>query len=109
VRDVASESLQSVGYNIIEAANGIEALECIKNNGTDLSLVITDVIMPGMGGKELAENIKKIQPNLKILFTSGYTDHKVVSSGKLKTGINFLHKPYSLHELSRKVRELIEH
>lgn len=109
VRDVASESLQSVGYNIIEAANGVEALKCIKNSGTNLSLVITDVIMPGMGGKELAENIEKIQPDLKVLFTSGYTDHKIVSNGKLKNRINFLHKPYSLHELSKKVRELIEH
>ena len=108
VRDVASETLQSVGYRIIEAANGIEALECIKNKGSELSLVITDVIMPGMGGKELAENIEKIQPRLKVLFTSGYTDHKIVKSGKLRNGINFLHKPYSIHELSRKVRELIE-
>jgi PAS domain S-box-containing protein len=109
VRDVASETLQSVGYKILEAANGIEALEYIKNNGSSLSLVITDVIMPGMGGKELADNIEKIQPELKVLFTSGYTDHKIVNSGKHTKNINFLHKPYSIHELSRKVREIIEH
>ena len=108
VRDVASETLQSVGYKIFEAANGIEALDYIKHNGSKLSLVITDVIMPGMGGKELAENIKKIRPDLKVLFTSGYTDQKIIQSDKLKSDINFLHKPYSIHELSRKVRELIE-
>ncbi|MEJ2543520.1 MAG: PAS domain S-box protein [Calditrichaceae bacterium] len=108
VRDVASETLQSVGYEIFEAANGIEALDYIKHNGSKLSLVITDVIMPGMGGKELAENIKKIQPDLKVLFTSGYTDQKIVQDGKLNNDINFLHKPYSIYDLSRKVRELIE-
>ncbi len=108
VRDVASETLQSIGYTIYEAANGIEALDCIKNNSSKISLVITDVIMPGMGGKELAENIEKIQPDLKILFTSGYTDQKIVRSGKLNNDINFLHKPYSIHELSKKIRELIE-
>ena len=108
VRDVASETLQSVGYNIFEAANGIEALEYIKHNGSQLSLVITDVIMPGMGGKELAEKIKQIQPDLKVLFTSGYTDQDIVAGGKHNHTINFLHKPYSIHELSKKVRELIE-
>jgi two-component system cell cycle sensor histidine kinase/response regulator CckA len=108
VRDVASETLQSIGYKIYEAANGIEALDYIKNNGSKISLVITDVIMPGMGGKELAENIEKIQPNLKVLFTSGYTDQKIVQRGKLNNDINFLHKPYSIYELSRKIRELIE-
>lgn len=108
VRDVASETLQSIGYNIYEASNGIEALDYVKNKGSNISLVITDVIMPGMGGKELAENIEKIQPNLKVLFTSGYTDQKIVQSGKLNNDINFLHKPYSIHELSKKIRELIE-
>ncbi|MEJ2054189.1 MAG: response regulator [Calditrichaceae bacterium] len=93
---------------MFEASNGIEALEFIKSRGEELSLVITDVIMPEMGGKELAENIYKIQPDLKVLFTSGYTDHKIFKNGMLKNGVNFLHKPYSIYDLSKKVRELID-
>ena len=108
VRAVASEVLESIGYQIFEAANGIEAMAMLEKKNFQFDLVITDVIMPGMGGQELAENILKIKPDFKILFTSGYTDHKIDKSGRLINGANFLHKPYSISDLSQKVRELIE-
>jgi len=108
VRDVASEALESIGYKIFEASNGIEAMTMLQNKEFKFDLVITDVIMPGMGGKELAENIHKMKPDLKVLFTSGYTDHTIEKSGKLLNGIDFIHKPYSIYDLSQKVRELIE-
>lgn len=108
VRDVAVEALQSIGYKTYEACNGIEALTLLKEATLKIDLVITDVIMPGMGGQELAENIMKFKPELKILFTSGYTDHKIEKNGKLFDEVNFLHKPYSIIDLSKKVRELIE-
>lgn len=108
VRAVASEVLESIGYQIIEAANGVEAMAMLEKKNFQVDLVITDVIMPGMGGQELAENILKIKPDFKILFTSGYTDHKIDKRGRLINGANFLHKPYSISDLSQKVRELIE-
>ena len=109
VRDVAAETLQSIGYTIFEASNGHEAMEVLNKNQFNFDLVITDVVMPGMGGKELAENIQKIKPELKILFTSGYTEQKIENDGgRLLNGINFLHKPYSIYDLSEKVRKVIE-
>ena len=91
-----------------QASNGIEALEKIKRINTTIDLLITDIIMPDMDGNELAEKIKKIKPDIKILFTSGYTNNHIVKSTAIKPDINFINKPFSYHTLAKKVRKVIE-
>jgi len=108
VRKFMVEALKSLNYNIIEASNGVEALKLVKRNGIKLDLLITDVIMPEMGGKELAEEIAKFIPGIKILFTSGYTDNHIVRSGRLAKGTNFLQKPFSMKDISNKIRLIVE-
>ncbi len=108
VRKFVHQTLKSLKYNILEASNGVEALNIIKRNNLKLDLLITDVIMPEMGGKELAEEVVKFMPGIKILFTSGYTDHHIVRSGRLDQGINFLQKPFSIQDISNKIRSILE-
>jgi PAS domain S-box-containing protein len=108
VRTFMCQALESLKYKIIEASNGVEALEIVKQNNIKLDLLITDVIMPEMGGKELAEEIVKFVPGIKILFTSGYTDNHIVRSGRLDEGINFLLKPFSIKDISKKIRIILE-
>jgi PAS domain S-box-containing protein len=108
VRCFVSTALKDLGYTIYEAANGKKALELIKSKKLVIDLIITDLIMPEMNGKELAEEIDKILPGTLILFSSGYTEDHIVKSGSLETGINFLQKPYTLQALALKVREVLE-
>ena len=105
VRKFMNRTLKTLQYNTFEACNGLEALEIVRRNKLKLDLLITDVIMPEMGGKELAEEIVKFVPGIKILFTSGYTDNHIVRSGRLDQGINFLQKPFSIKEISKKITE----
>lgn len=108
VRKFMNRTLKTLQYNTFEACNGLEALEIVRRNKLKLDLLITDVIMPEMGGKELAEEIVKFVPGIKILFTSGYTDNHIVRSGRLDQGINFLQKPFSIKEISKKIRYILE-
>ncbi len=107
VRDFTVDALKMLGYKVFQAVNGREALEIIHKNNHKIDMLITDVIMPEMGGKELAENVKSAYPDTHILFTSGYTDHHIVHSGTLDQGIHFLHKPYSIQTMSEKIREVL--
>ncbi len=109
VRKIACFALESFGYKILEASNGMEALKLVKSKKIKIDLIMTDVIMPEMGGKDLVEALKKIIPEIKVLFTSGYTDDRIVSSGVLQKGINFIHKPYSFNALAKKVRDVLDH
>ena len=79
-----------------------------EHKGAPVRLVITDVIMPLMGGKVMAEWLKATYPDLKILFTSGYTDEAIADQGVLETGVEFLPKPYTPARLARKVRQLLD-
>ena len=108
VRKFMYRTLKTLKYDILEASNGLEALEIVRRNKLKLDLLITDVIMPEMGGKELAEELVKFMPGIKILFTSGYTDNHIVRSGRLDQGINFLQKPFSIKEISKKIRYILE-
>lgn len=107
LRNVAGRMLESQGYTVKVAADGREALKLLAK-GARIELVITDVVMPGMNGRELAEDIEKNFPGKKILFISGYTDDSVIQHGVSERRINFLHKPFSKKELHRKVRELLD-
>jgi PAS domain S-box-containing protein len=108
VRAFACETLNSLGYQVFEAANGLEAIELVRVNSPKIKLLISDVVMPEMGGKELVDKMKKLIPDIKVIFTSGYTDSHIVHSGVLDENINFLHKPYSVQVLAKKVREILD-
>jgi two-component system cell cycle sensor histidine kinase/response regulator CckA len=108
VRDFAKRTLTDRGYNVLEAGNGIDALAVASAFPGRIDLLLTDVVMPQMGGKALAEKIVMERPGIKILYTSGYTDHAIVHHGSLDEGVVFLQKPYTPSSLSRKVRETLD-
>ena len=109
VRDLIYESLKIFGYDLIEAENGKKALQvCKKDSEKPIHLLITDVIMPDMGGSELAKKLEKLEPDMKVLYMSGYTDNAIVHHGVLDEGVAFLQKPFSPKVLAQKVREILD-
>jgi len=109
VRDLASRVLQEQGYTVLPAANGRDALRLAQDHpGGQIHLLLTDVVMPGMGGKDLADQVKTIHSDIKTLFTSGYTSSSVVNYGVLLTNVKFLEKPFSSVSLTHKVREVLD-
>jgi len=109
VRYLARAILEGQGYVVLTASNGRDALQMARDHkGAPIRLVVSDVIMPVMGGKVMAEWLKTTYPDLKILFTSGYTDDVIARHGVLDAGVEFLPKPYTPGTLSRKVRELLD-
>ncbi len=108
VRKLAIRALASQGYNVIEAQHGGEALiKCEELEGK-IDLLLTDVIMPQMGGKQLHERLTQIVPNLKVLYMSGYTENAIAHQGVLDTGTNFIQKPFRPKELAIKVRQVLD-
>ena len=108
VRELSSEVLRSCGYKVIEASSGKEALRSYKEFGEEISLLMTDVVMPGMNGEELAKQLLSIQPELKILYSSGYIDNPIALSDGLKHGAAFIQKPFTNIELARKIRAILD-
>jgi two-component system cell cycle sensor histidine kinase/response regulator CckA len=107
LRDLAGIVLEKLGYTVHSAANGVEAMK-IAENHMEIALLLTDVVMPQMSGKELADRLRSSRPFMKILFTSAYTEDAITHHGILDPGIEFLHKPYTPSILARKVRQAIE-
>jgi PAS domain S-box-containing protein len=108
VRSVAREVLRRHGYRVLTAADGRTALELAGTHPGPIDLLITDVIMPEMSGRQVADRLKERLPKLKVLFVSGYTDDAIVRHGILEPGIAFLQKPFSPESLARKVREVLD-
>jgi two-component system, cell cycle sensor histidine kinase and response regulator CckA len=108
IRTMITRHLTAAGYRVLSASNGDEALSLVNKTGESIHLLITDVIMPLMGGKALADRLTVIYPGLRILFMSGYTDNSIVHHGVLETGIKFIQKPFSMVEFMRKIREVLE-
>ncbi|MFQ6029977.1 MAG: response regulator, partial [Dehalococcoidia bacterium] len=109
VRELASMMLRRQGYKVLEAANGVEALELAEDRASDrIDLLLTDVVMPHMGGRELAEQMQAIHPETRVLYTSGYTDEAIVHQGIEGQGVQFIQKPFSSPDLARKVREVLD-
>jgi two-component system cell cycle sensor histidine kinase/response regulator CckA len=109
VRHLARSVLDNLGYEVLSASNGQDALHVAREHrGSPIRLVVTDVIMPLMGGKVMAEWLQATYPDLIILFTSGYTDDAITHHGVLDAGVEFLPKPYTPATLARKVRQLLD-
>jgi CheY-like chemotaxis protein len=108
VRNLASRGLKDHGYTVVEARNGAEALRYIQENPGKLDLVISDVVMPEMGGRELAQCVALSDPGLPILFMSGYTGEDVVQRGLLDPGAPFQQKPFTPATLAIKVRGMLD-
>jgi len=105
---VAREALSGLGYRVFTAGDGIQALDMVSRMSEPVHLLITDVVMPRMGGRELATQLARLCPGLRVLFSSGYTENAIVDHGVLDEGINFLQKPYTPMTLARRVREVLD-
>jgi CheY-like chemotaxis protein len=108
VRALTRQILEGGGYEIIEARNGIEALSVFEKPGCKIDLMITDVEMPQMGGRELAKRLATKHPSTRILFTTGYLDDETIRSDEQEFGTNFIEKPFTPESLTQKVRELLD-
>jgi PAS domain S-box-containing protein len=106
VRKFGHDLLKSLGYSVIAASDGRAALALLRER-TDVKLLFTDVVMPGMGGHELAKQALAIHPGLKVLYTSGYTQDSMIHNGKLDKGVHLLEKPYNKTALAAKIREVL--
>jgi len=108
VRNVATRILRQNGYRVLEAANGAEALRVCDAEKIAVDLIVTDIVMPEMGGTELAGRLRKTQPDARILFTSGYTEDAAVRQRFLAPGEAFIAKPFTPASLARKAREILD-
>jgi PAS domain S-box-containing protein len=108
VRQLALIALQMHGYTVIEAADGSDVFRQIDLSHPHLDILVTDVVMPGMSGRQVTESLRQQYPGIKVLYTSGYTDDAVVRHGILQADVAFLRKPYTPFSLVRKVREVLD-
>ena len=107
VRTLSRTVLQEQGYTVLEARHGREAIGLPAQDIDNVELTVTDVVMPGMDGRDLAQHLLKRKPNMKVLYVSGYTDNAIIRSGMLEPGTAFLEKPFTPEVLARKVHEML--
>lgn len=105
VRQLVCETLEAAGYDVIEARTPNEALRIVTASNVPIDLLLTDVVLPEMNGRELYQRLEAIQPGVRVLYASGYTDEVIVDHGMLEDGLDFLQKPFTLQGLRHKVRE----
>jgi PAS domain S-box-containing protein len=108
LRYLARQYLEKQGYRVVEAADGAVAMQIAVAHEGVIHLLLTDVIMPGMNGRELAQRISEIRPNVKVLYMSGYTENVIGHNGTLEAGVRLLQKPFNLRDLKRRVREVLD-
>jgi PAS domain S-box-containing protein len=108
LRYLARQFLEKQGYKVVEAADGAVALQIAVAHEGPIHLLLTDVIMPGMNGRELAQRVSEIRPNTKVLYMSGYTENVIGHNGTLDAGVRLLQKPFNLRDLKDLVREVLE-
>jgi two-component system cell cycle sensor histidine kinase/response regulator CckA len=108
VRKLTESILSQNGYKVLEARDGHEALRVCQEYPEPIHLLLTDVVMPGLSGRELAEQLALSHPKMKILYMSGYTDDTIIHHGLLEPGTAFLQKPFSPAALTHKLREVLD-
>ena len=108
VREMADLILTQQGYSVRSFTSPEDALSFINKPGEKADLLLTDVVLPGMNGVELAEEVNKVIPGIKVMYSSGYTENRIVSHGLLKPGVNLAMKPWSMSDFLRMVREILD-
>ncbi len=108
VRELILDTLKNLGYQVLEASNGDQALKLFHEYKDEIDLILTDLIMPGMNGKKLIDLISRETPNIQVLYMSGYDDNAISRHGLLNEGINYLQKPFSPKKLAEKLQEIFE-
>jgi DNA-binding NtrC family response regulator len=109
VRRLAARMLATMGYRVLEARSGQEAVRLLRRGAHRINGVVTDVAMPGIGGRELGETIARCWPQIRVLYMSGFAAHRMVNEGQLDPTRPFIQKPFTSEQLGRKVRELLVH
>ena len=107
--EVSAKMIEMLGYKVIEATSPEEAIGFARTEKNEIHLLMTDVIMPGMNGRELGREITSLRPHIKCLFMSGYTSDVIGHHGVLDEGVHFLQKPFSAQNLSEKIHRALEH
>jgi CheY-like chemotaxis protein len=108
VRELVRTLLMRQGYQVLDARTGEEAIAVLERHPGAVHLMLTDVVMPKMSGREVADRVKALRPSVRVLYMSGYTDHSVIHHGVLEAGVAFLQKPITPSNLMQKVREVLD-
>ena len=108
LRDLIRELLEENGYRVLAAADPMKAIEASENYDGIIHLLLTDVVMPQMNGRELARRIKDRRPEVRVLYMSGYTEDAIADRGVLESGASLLSKPFTQESLTRKLRDLLD-
>jgi len=108
VRRLTTDMLEAIGYQTVSAGSPHEAMALIEKHEGQIDLIITDVVMPGMSGKELIEKIEAVRPGMRVLYMSGYTTNVIAHRGVLDEGVNFIQKPFSIGDLARKINSILK-
>ncbi len=107
VRRVSADALHELGYSVLEAPNPEAALAILAER-TDVQLLFTDIVMPGMNGRELADRARRFRPDLRVVYTTGYSRNAIIHNGVVDADVNFLQKPFTLAQLARKIRDALD-
>ena len=105
IREITTEALRELGYTVFHAGSAAQALSVLKNN-PEIDLLFTDIVMPDMNGRRLAEAASKLRPDIKVLYTTGYARNAIVHNGVLDPGVDFLAKPFTVDQLGEKIRQV---
>ncbi len=108
IRRLVADILEPLGYRVITARSGVEAVKLAETSRASVDILLTDVVMPEMGGKELAQTFQAIYPHIKVLFMSGYTEEIVIRHGVEREGVAFIQKPVIPNKLVLKLREVLD-
>ncbi len=107
LRKAIRKGLEQSGYSVLESANASQALAVVESHKGSIDLVLTDVVMPGMSGRELGDKLRFLRPEARVVYMSGYTDDAIGEHGFLEPGMHFLQKPFTSEELLGKLRQAL--
>ena len=107
VRDITCQMVRGLGLAVLQAEDGLVGLDVLKEKGSDIDILLTDVMLPGMGGKELADEASKMFPDMIIVYMSGYTENGILHHGRLDPGIQLLEKPFTNNDLRRMLASVL--